>query len=318
MAGPATTRRARQWSLSWGIAVALLVGGCDGPGRLRTTWVDAGDTVLRETERVGRLADPDLREASGLVASRGEAGVFWLLNDSGNDERLYAVDSTGQNLGTVRVQGARNQDWEAISAGPCPDGHCLYIGDLGDNLAFRSTVHLWRLVEPRSTDTEVQAKAMVTLRYADGPQDVEAMYVAPDTSVWLVSKRPSTRRDGTFRPVRVYRVPPSAWSTQGPVTLSVVDSLPVVPVRRNSRDWITDASLTTPDSSETARLVLLSYGAVHVFAVDAVTGRPGTLVARCALPIHERSSEGVTWLSDGRILLVNEGRGGVMYAGVCP
>lgn len=292
--------------------------GCDGIGRLRTTWVAEGDVVLRDTERVGRLTDPALREASGLTASQREPGVFWLLNDSGNDERLFAVDRTGRARGTVRVQGARNQDWEALSGGPCPAGHCLYIGDVGDNMALRATVQLWRIAEPRSTDTEAQAKETVVLRYADGPHDVEAMYVAPDTSVWLITKRPSTRGDGAYRPARIYRVPPEAWGSREPITLSVVDSLPVVPVRRTSRDWVTDASLDGPDSSGHRRLVVLSYGAVHVFAVDAVTGHPGALAERCALPIHERASEGVTWLADGRILLVNEGRGGVLYAGACP
>ena len=52
--------------------------------------------------------------------------------------------------------------------------------------------------------------------------------------------------------------------------------------------------------------------------MDTVTGHPGALAERCAQPIHERASEGLTSLADGRILLVNEGRGGVLYAGACP
>lgn len=300
-----------------GVAAASL-SACDGIGRLRTTWVVDGDTVMRETVRVGRLDDQDLGEASGIFPSQREAGVFWFLNDSGNDERLFAADSTGRALGTVRVTDARNQDWEALSGGPCPQGHCLYIADTGDNMAMRPVVHLLRVVEPSTQDREIAIAQTLAVRYADAAQDVEAMYVAPDTSVWLITKRPTADSAGTFRPVRVYRIPPEAWGSTEPVHVTVIDSLPVVPVRRTSRDWVTDASLSVPDRVGHGRLVLLSYGAVHVFDVDAATGRPGTRVARCSLPIHERSSEGVTWLPDGRILLVNEGRGGVMYAGTCP
>ncbi|HEY0929989.1 MAG TPA: hypothetical protein VGE27_08705 [Gemmatimonas sp.] len=291
---------------------------CDGIGRLRTTWVADGDVVLRETVRAGRLTDQDLREASGLTPSQREPGMFWFLNDSGNDERLFAADSAGRALGTVWVTGTRNQDWEALSSGPCPEGHCLYIADTGDNMALRPVVQLLRLPEPSRTAREVPLAQTLTLRYADGAHDVEAMYVAPDTSVWLITKRPTTNDGGAFRPVRVYRVPPEAWGSTEPVTVSVMDSLPVVPVRRSSRDWVTDASLSAPDSTGRRRLALLTYGAVHIFEVDSASGRPGAAVARCSLPIHERSAEGITWLPDGRILLVNEGRGGVMYAGLCP
>lgn len=300
-----------------GIAVVSL-SACDGIGRVRTTWVADGDTIMRETVRVGRLTEQDLREASGLFPSQREAGVFWFLNDSGNDERLFAADSTGRALGTVRVTGPRNQDWEALSGGPCPQGHCLYIADTGDNMALRPVVQLLRVVEPSTNDREIPIAQTVVVRYADGAVDVEAMYVAPDTSVWLITKRPAVDTAGAFRPVRVYRIPPEAWGSTEPVTVSVIDSLPVVPVRRSSRDWVTDANLSAPDSLGRRRLVLLSYGAVHVFEADGASGRPGAKVARCSLPIHERSSEGVTWLPDGRILLVNEGRGGVMYAGACP
>jgi hypothetical protein len=300
-----------------GVAAASL-SACDGIGRVRTTWVADGDTVMRETVRVGRLADQDLREASGIFPSQREVGVFWFINDSGNDERLFAADSSGRALGTVRVTGARNQDWEALSGGPCPQGHCLYIADTGDNMALRPVVHLIRVLEPSITARDVPIAQTLVVHYADGAHDVEAMYVASDTSVWLITKRPTADPAGEFRPVRVYRIPPEAWGGTEPVTVSVLDSLPVVPVRRTSRDWVTDASLSAPDSLGHRRLALLSYGAVHVFSADGATGRPGARVARCSLPIHERSSEGVTWLPDGRILLVNEGRGGVMYAGACP
>ena len=65
-------------------------------------------------------------------------------------------------------------------------------------------------------------------------------------------------------------------------------------------------------------MVLLTYGAVYVFDADPATGRPGALIARCALPIREDTAESVAWLADGRIQVGTEGTGGAIYRGRCP
>jgi sugar lactone lactonase YvrE len=65
-------------------------------------------------------------------------------------------------------------------------------------------------------------------------------------------------------------------------------------------------------------LAVLTYGSVYIFDADPHTGRPGALLARCAVPLWETQTEGISWLPDGRVLLVNEGRGGRLYAGYCP
>src|SRR5579871_523899 len=59
-------------------------------------------------------------EASGLVASPDNPGVFWTENDSGNPNSIFALDSTGALLGTYFLDGAVNTDWEEISVGPGP------------------------------------------------------------------------------------------------------------------------------------------------------------------------------------------------------
>ena len=90
-------------------------------------------TPLRDLSQLGAFSNRGLVEASGLVRSEINAGVYWSQNDSGNDESLFAYDSTGASLGVTRVTDAFNRDWEAIALGPCAIGSCLYIGDVGDN-----------------------------------------------------------------------------------------------------------------------------------------------------------------------------------------
>ncbi len=298
------------------VATAVAGVACDGEnGRAR--WVREGETVMRESVRTGRLTDQALDESSGMVASVAEPGVFWSQNDSGNDESLFAYDSTGRALGRALVRGAKNRDWEALATLPCPEGQCLVIGDVGDNLARRPVLLLYRIAEPRHSAGSVPVLRTLALRYADGARDVEAMYGGPDGTLWLVTKRPERRHDGSPRPVRLYAVPRVAWDSSG-YTAPVLDSLPVVPEPGTPRDWVTDASVSALMPDRRRRVVLLTYGAVYVFDADPATGRPGALVARCALPIRERTAESVTWLDDGRIQVGTEGAMGAIYRGRCP
>jgi hypothetical protein len=312
------TNLRRALAIALMVAVAAASSACgQGNGSGRARWLRDGETLMRDGVRSGRFADKSINEASGVVASVSEPGVFWSQNDSGNDESLFAYDSTGKALGRVLVKGAKNRDWEALASGPCAEGQCITIGDVGDNAAIRKQLTLYQIAEPSRSSVSVPVLRTLSLRYADGAHDVEAMYAGTDGSIWLVTKRPARSAAGEARPVRVYHVPRSAWE-QGEYTAAVTDSLPIVPQRGVPHDWITDGSLSSLQPDGRRRVVLLSYGAAYVFDADPATGRPGALMARCALPIRESTAEGITWLADGRLLLVTEGTMGSIYTGRCP
>jgi hypothetical protein len=309
--------RRRPIASHWLAAVCVLAACERGP---RATWARDGEPALRETIAIGTLDSDALNEGSGIVASPSTPGLFWALNDSGNESDLFALTADGHVRGAVRIKGATNHDWEALGVGLCPEGQCLFVGDVGDNSARRSSVQLYRLREPAAPTgiAGTPVSASTDVRFADGPQDLEAIYVAPDTSLWFITKRPAKDANGAPRPVHLHRLPLAAWQDTTP--LPVVDSLPIVPVKDGGlgRDWPTDASLSPPDSSGQRRLAVLTYGAVTIFATDPVAGRPGTRIARCALPIRETTSEGITWMADGRLLILSEGVGSTLYAGKCP
>jgi hypothetical protein len=294
-------------------------------------WVDTAyasaaivTAALRDAASPGALQDRALREASGVVRSLQHPGVLWSFNDSGGQPSLFALDTTGVARGVVQVSGARNRDWEAAAAGPCPDGVCLYIGDLGDNLSRHPSVTVWRIPEPAPPGAGAVASSepatALHLRYDGGPRDVEAMWVDADTVLWLATKRPLRGAAGERRPSLLYRVRPDAWGGRDTVLAELVDSLPNVP-RRSDATLITDAALSHPlgaDSTE-ARLAVRSLHVLWVFAVGARSGRPLTLEARCDLrPLGEVQGEGVTWLPDGRVLLTSEQRGAPLHTGRCP
>ena len=312
-----TRRRGRQ------VVGALMALGAMACHTVAERVDDPAIPRLQEVQRLGTFGDPTLLEASGIVPASRRAGVFWSLNDGGNAPQLFAHDSAGHRLGLVRVAGAENRDWEALGSGPCPAGRCFYIGDVGDNGARLKTVRIYRVPEPLPTDAVTRPAESVTIRYADGPHDVEAMWVAPDTGVLLLSKRPGRNRENGLRPARVYRVGAAAWrDARGDGVVSVaelVDSLRITPEPGLPWGWITDAALSDPDANGARRLAVRSYGHVFVFAADALTARPGRLLARCSLAPLEGGlfGEGIAWFPDGRLLFTNEGRNSVLDAGRC-
>lgn len=121
---------------------------------------------------------PSVPESSGAAHSEWPGALLWTHNDSGHTPHLFAVAADGREVARVRVQGARNVDWEDMAAAPCPGlgsdaglrassvsgpvsgpesgsgsaahpgRRCLYVGDVGDNREVRPTLALYRLPEP--------------------------------------------------------------------------------------------------------------------------------------------------------------------------
>lgn len=313
-----TVRVVLKTGVAIAVTLAVLVAGCNVSSRAFRWQAPSGVGELRALTVTGQLSDPAIGESSGITPSLRRPGLFWTHNDSGNDPVLFAIDSAGQVRHAVRVVGGGNRDWEAISGGACPDGACLYIADVGDNMALRKTVTVWRVREPMGGEDSASVIARLDLRYEDGPRDVEAIVVAPDTSLLLFTKRPLHRWIPTRSEVRVYQVPASAWRDTSTVTARRVGTLPIVPGQLSVRDWVTDAALSPVLEGGTRRLAVLTYGMVHVFEADRDTGRPGQRLGRCALGFAEKDAEALTWLPDGRLLITNEGSGSRVHAGRCP
>jgi hypothetical protein len=129
-----------------------------------------------ESELLSRFPAP-LKEASGLV--RGSGNFWWSHNDSGDGPFLYAVDPKGTLLGKVEVQGAKNNDWEELTAGPCLGNafkeRCLYIGDIGDNSFWRRDDDVIYVVrEPTPKSQKVDLLETLPIRYAGRPANSEA------------------------------------------------------------------------------------------------------------------------------------------------
>ncbi len=195
---------------------------------------------------VGTIQNTNLTEASDVAPSKLNPNVLWMQNDSGNPPQLFAMTPAGTNLGTYNITGASNTDWEDIDAGPGPVSgvQYLYIGDIGDNNANRSSISVYRVVEPTVSDTQAPVTASIggevqfKFVYPDGPRDAESMFVDPATKdIWIISK---TNPNGDTAK-HVYEAP-YPQSTTSTTTLTLVTTLPV-------STHLTSADIS-PDGSE--------------------------------------------------------------------
>lgn len=147
---------------------------------------------------VGGVASSGLlSEASGLAASRQNAGVLWTHNDSGDTARVFAIDASARLLATVTLDGVEARDFEDIALGPCPgeDRRCLWVADTGDNDRVRTDATVYVIAEPELTagalGQTLSAEVLDTfpITYPGGPLDAEGLVVAPDGSTFFLFEK---------------------------------------------------------------------------------------------------------------------------------
>ncbi len=184
---------------------------------------------------VGTIRSKEITESSGLVASRCQSDVLWTHNDSGDGAFIFAINTKGEVLGTWKVDGETNADWEDIATFKDKVGKCfIYIAETGNNKLKRPEHLVYRVAEPivkpddvRSNRGEPNATTSaesVRFTYPDFDQDAETLLVHPQTgAIYVVTKRVSG-------PAGVYRVKADFGSTDAPKAETVGElSVPAIP-----------------------------------------------------------------------------------------
>lgn len=198
---------------------------------------------------------PDfLNENSGMLLKENK---LWLHNDSGDEPILYAFNFNSDELQKVQIAGAKNIDWEDLTADRSGN---IYIGDFGNNRNQRKDLCIYKISAPASEDTVISAQK-IAFHYPDQLQfppkpdflhfDVEAMIALGD-SLYLFTKNRTKPNNGY---VKLYRLPQKA----GKYTAVLQDSFKIK--RGRFRKSITSAAL----SEDGQTLALLSMGRVRIF-----------------------------------------------------
>jgi hypothetical protein len=300
--------------------------------RAFTAYMEAGKArAARRLEEIGNLPG-ELRESSGLAVSRRRPGVLWSHNDSGDAPNLYAIDLSGRLLATVPVTGASAQDWEDMSAGPCPPGvttsapvedrpeksSCLFVADTGNNNLEREILTIYILAEPwfgpGAQPSSLPARS-VRYRYPDRPHNAEALAVLPTGEVTLVTKDGT----GTADLFALSAVSIARALVSGEVlTAEDTGNTGIEPDAQISR-LVTGAAVS-PDGKT---LAVRTYN--EVFFYSSVDGGQGKTRWRragqpCFLGDAEPQGEAIAYLDATTLLLTSEtsrGRRGTLHRLQC-
>src|SRR5690606_29311603 len=95
------------------------------------------DSLFSAPISKGKVEYNEIKEASGLAASRRHSGMLWTHNDSGDEARIFLMTDNGKHAGEYFLEGVEALDVEDIAVGPGPvDGlSYIYLADFGDNWA---------------------------------------------------------------------------------------------------------------------------------------------------------------------------------------
>lgn len=268
-------------------------------------------TEFSAPERVCEVTDREINEASGLVASRANPGVYYIHNDSGGKPMVYVIDRAGAIKAKIELIGATNVDWEdiAIAPGSSPNLWDVCVADIGDNNNERRCVTLYRFRDdplPQSIDakqcvTTKVSPATFEFRYEDGPRDAESLAIHPISGDGYVFQK---RRDGN---AAVYRIH-APWKQDGVQTLSRIGELSfpdVPPIQR-----IVTAADFSPDGR---RLVARTYTCGWIWNMPAKDMPKEISILFRQTPERidlaaEKQGEAICFSSDGRCLLtISEG-----------
>ncbi|MDG2436530.1 MAG: hypothetical protein P8L89_05465 [Polaribacter sp.] len=84
----------------------------------------------------------DLKEVSGNETIRN-SNLIWMLNDGGNESKIYAVSEEGKIKREVYIKN-KNHDWEDLTS---DEKGNIYIGDFGNNLSKRKNLTILKIEE---------------------------------------------------------------------------------------------------------------------------------------------------------------------------
>lgn len=150
---------------------------------------------------VGKISSSEITESSGIAVSRCNENVLWTHNDSGDKAYIFALNQKGEKLGTWKVSGAENFDWEDIATRKEKSGECfLYIADIGNNKRTRGEMTIYRVKEPKVSDENkssskknpltTETAEAIKFDYPEMRHDAETLMIHPETGdIYVISKR---------------------------------------------------------------------------------------------------------------------------------
>lgn len=238
-----------------------------------------------------------LKEVSGIATTDGGKNL-WVIEDSGNKNKIYQLNREGAIQHTVTVANANNTDWEDLTT---DDQNNIYIGDFGNNDNTRKDLAIYKVNAADLGKTEVNASEKVGFSYPEQktfpPKKTELWYDVEGFFVWkenfyLFTKNRSKGFDGT---TFMYRIP----NTPGNHKAKWMGAFKTCDIFNHCA--ITGATIS-PDGKHVA---LLSHTKVWLFEDfkndDFLNGKMTRLELN-----HMSQKEAITFTDNGTLIIADE------------
>lgn len=247
-----------------------------------------------------------LNESSGIEISN--SNKFWTHNDSGNDSKLYCIDTFGNIIKNIEVINVSNIDWEDLAQDA--QGN-FYIGDFGNNDNDRQDLAIYKIVNPDTISGNITTAQIINFTFSDQTQfpppdslknfDMEGFFFFQD-SLYLFSKNRSLPFSGF---TKMYVLPSQPGNYIAKLRTQFFTS--------NSQldGWITSADIS-PDGK---KMILLSNSKAWLFSNfsgdDFFNGNVNVLNFN-----HLSQKEAIVFADSSNLFLSDElafGIGGKLY-----
>lgn len=237
-----------------------------------------------------------LKEVSGMATLNGKH--LWVIEDSGNEDRIYALNFAGKMVNEFQVKNAQNKDWEELTTDKKGN---LYVGDFGNNRNDRKDLAIYKLPNPEIEKGDKIEAEKIKFRYPQQkafPPKKKKLYYDTEAffhwqgQLYIFTKNRTRPYTGK---TLMYRVPDKKGSYDAEYlgALFLCDD----PDR---------CSVTSADISEDGKkIVLLGYGRIFLlthFDFEDLSQAQVTLLD----PNYESQMESILFLNDSTLLIADE------------
>lgn len=160
-----------------------------------------------------------LKEVSGITYFP-ETNLIYTLEDSGNKNAIYAINSKGKVAKTITITNARNVDWEDITKDKSGN---IYIGDFGNNDNERKDLCIYKVNKNQLNKDAAVAEYKISFSYPEQTEfppkkkemfyDVEGFF-EHGNYFYLFTKNRSKGFDGTAFIYKILNAPGAQKATK--------------------------------------------------------------------------------------------------------
>jgi hypothetical protein len=245
-----------------------------------------------------------LKEVSGVEISEN-SDVIWMLNDSGNKPKLFAISKVGNITKEVYIK-AKNHDWEDLTS---DEKGNIYIGDFGNNFNKRKNLKILK-VDKKYLNTKNAEVEKIEFEYENQHKfppkkkhqffDAESFFYFKKHFYIFTKSRVKKEFGKTF----LYKIP----AKKGKHVAKLIGEY------ENCNDlecWVTSADISTDGT----KVVLLSQKNILIFTDFKNDNFFSGTVRKIELE-HRSQKEGICFKDKNTLLITDEkahGIGGNLY-----